>query len=141
MRPRPNPTLPTLVRLTLRLDGTMTLESGNSREVTFSGLVLTDMGDGHETGEAVLDADALPPGAPLPTNSMPHSLPSALTSGLTAGPMAHKRIGAGMITAAPPSCPGSLFTGRCAVSIAAPCESVTLTLRSQACSFKLRSEV
>ena len=139
MRPRPNPTLPTLVRLTLRLDGTMTLESGNSREVTFSGLVLTDMGDGHETGEAVLDADALPPGAPLPTNSMPHSLPSALTSGLTAGPMAHKRIGAGMITAAPPSCPGSLFTGRCAVSIAAPCESVTL--RSQACSFKLRSEV
>jgi hypothetical protein len=55
------------------------------------GLVLTDMGDGHETGVAALGV-SLPA---LPANATPQSLARGLTTGLTAGPIVHKRIGAG----------------------------------------------
>jgi hypothetical protein len=55
------------------------------------GLVLTDMGDGHETGVAALGA-SLPA---FPANATPQSLARGLTTGLTAGPIVHKRIGAG----------------------------------------------
>ena len=55
------------------------------------GLVLTDMGDGHETGVAALGA-SLPA---LPANATAQSLARGLTTGLTAGPIVHKRIGAG----------------------------------------------
>ena len=54
------------------------------------GLVLTDMGDGHETGEAALGA-SLPA---LPANATSQSEARGLT-GLTAGPIVHKRIGRG----------------------------------------------
>ena len=54
------------------------------------GLVLTDMGDGHETGEAALGA-SLPA---LPANATSQSEARGLT-GLNAGPIVHKRIGAG----------------------------------------------
>ena len=56
------------------------------------GLVLTDMGDGHETGVAALVASlpALPANKPTA-----QSLARGLTTGLTAGPIVHKRIGAG----------------------------------------------
>jgi hypothetical protein len=55
------------------------------------GLVLTDMGDGHETGVAALVASLLA----LPSNATAQSLARGLTTGLTAGPIVHKRIGAG----------------------------------------------